>query len=184
MSPRTVWALGICLAAACSRENSPNATTDTASSPGPTAQATTLMTFDGVGRARIGTTATQLQEIGALPNAGKTGDASCRMVALDWLPAGVHVMLVNDTVVRIDADSTSTLKTIDGAGIGDTEARIHQLYARVETLPHKYVPDGHYLSVASPNDSTRRIVFETDGNAVKTYRVGRRPEVDFVERCG
>jgi hypothetical protein len=167
-------------AVACQREAQPDATkADTAKSA---AANTTVATFDGIGRARIGTSVAQLREIGAVPAAGP--DAACRVVSLDWLPAGLHVTLINDTIARIDADSTSTVRTIDGAGVGDSETHIHQLYATVQTQPHKYVPNGHYLSVASPNDSTRRIVFETDGNAVKRYRVGRRPEVDFVEGCG
>lgn len=138
--------------------------------------------FDGVGRARIGSTTAQLSAAGTVPAAD--GSDACRIVAVDWLPPGTRLMLVKDTLVRIDADSTSGLRTIEGAGIGDTEAHIRQLYPNAETQPHKYVANGHYLSVPSPNDSTRRIVFETDGNTVKHYRIGRRPEVDFVEGCG
>ncbi len=29
-----------------------------------------------------------------------------------------------------------------------------------------------------------RIVFETDGQVVTTYRAGRFPPVEYVERCG
>lgn len=161
----------------CKNDKTPGASTHEQ-----TPASAVVATFDGVGRARIGTPVSQLREIGSVP--ASPGNATCRMVTLDWLAAGLHVMLSNDTISRIDADSTSGVRTVDGAGIGDTEARIHQLYPTVETQPHKYVPNGHYLSVASPNDSTRRIVFETDGNTVKQYRVGRRPEVDFVEGCG
>ena len=35
-----------------------------------------------------------------------------------------------------------------------------------------------------PADSLNAIVFETDGQTVRTYRVGRRPQVEDVERCG
>jgi hypothetical protein len=144
--------------------------------------ASPVATFDGVGRARIGASAAQLREAGALPAAGP--DAACRIVAVDWLPSGTRVMLINDTVARVDVDSLSSVRTVDGAGVGDSETRIRQLYATVQSSPHKYVDKGHYLSVASPNDSTRRIVFETDGSTVRRYRVGRQPEVDFVEGCG
>jgi len=162
---------------ACKTDKAPNA-----SSSDTMRSTITVTTFDGVGRARIGTPVSQLSEIASVPTS--PAGTSCRIVTLDWLPAGMHVMLAHDTVARIDADSTSSVRTVDGAGIGDSEARIHQLYPQIETQPHKYVANGHYLSVASPNDSTRRIVFETDGNTVKRYRVGRRPEVDFVEGCG
>jgi hypothetical protein len=155
----------------------------TGATPERNSPTTTVVTFDGIGRARIGASLAQLREGGAVPDA-QAGQAACRFVKLDWLPAGTLVMLANDTVARIDVDSTSAVRTIDGAAVGDTEARLKQLYPRAETQPHKYVSGGHYVSVSSPNDSTRRLVFETDGKTVKTYRVGRRPEVDFVERCG
>ena len=164
------------LASACKRDQ-----------PEQSSPTTTVVTFDGIGRARIGATLAQLRDAGPVPDtpAGQaTGQTACRFVKLDWLPSGTRVMLASDTVARIDVDSTSTVKTIDGATVGDSEARLHQLYPRVETQPHKYVTNGHYLIVASPNDSTRRLVFETDGNTVKAFRVGRRPEVDFVEGCG
>jgi hypothetical protein len=148
--------------------------------PSPTA---TIVTFDGLGRARIGASLAQLREAGPVPDAGP-GGPGCRIVRPDWMPPGTRIMLAGDTVARIEVDSTSQVRTIDGAAIGDSETRIHQLYPRVETQPAKYEPSGHYLIVPSPNDTTRRIVFETDGKTVRTYRVGRRPEVDFVEGCG
>lgn len=170
-------ALASVVAAGCKSDKTPGAAANEQ-----TPASAVVVTFDGLGRARIGTPVAQLREIGAVPAA--PGGTACRFVTLDWLPAGVRVMLSDDSVTRIDADSTSNVRTVEGAGVGDSEARIHQLYPTVETQPHKYVTNGHYLSVASPNDSTRRIVFETDGSAVKRYRVGRRPEVDYVEGCG
>jgi hypothetical protein len=178
------------LTSACGRDRasgagSPDSARQTApaSSLEASSPTSSVVTFDGIGRARIGASLAQLREGGAVPDASP-GQEACRFVTLAWLPAGTQVMLANDTVARIDVDSSSAVRTIDGARVGDTEARIHELYPRVETQPHKYVTGGHYLIVPSPNDSTRRLVFETDGNTVKTYRVGRRPEVDLVERCG
>jgi hypothetical protein len=165
------------LVAGCTRDKAQSSSASANAPP-----SSVVATFDGVGRARIGSSAAQLRELGPVPQAANA--SACRVVTLDSLPAGVHVMLVNDSVARVDVDSTSDVRTVDGAGVGDSEARIRQLYAHVETQPHKYVANGHYLSVASPNDSTRRIVFETDGSVVKRYRVGRRPEVDYVEGCG
>jgi len=187
---RVVLATVLLGASACRRDASSDAPRDvtkadtstraiSAAAPG---TSITVATFDGVGRARIGTTMTQLRDIGPIPD--EPAAAGCRIIPLEWLPAGVRVMLSHDTIARVDVDSTSTVRTVDGAGVGDSETRIRQLYTKVQTQPHKYVTNGHYLSVASPNDSTRRIVFETDGITVRRYRVGRQPEVDFVEGCG
>ena len=94
------------------------------------------------------------------------------------------IMLVRDTVARIDVRD-NTLATDAGARVGDAESRVRELYrGRVKTEPHKYVQGGHYLIVTSPTDTMHQIVFETDGTRVTTYRVGRTPEVRWVEGCG
>ena len=81
----------------------------------------------------------------------------------------------------------ASLPTDRGARIGDTQARIEQLYrGRVVAMPAKYDPRGKYLVVRPipPADSSRRIVFETDSTTrVTRYRVGREPEVEWVEGC-
>jgi hypothetical protein len=93
-------------------------------------------------------------------------------------------MLVRDTVARIDVRD-NTLATDAGARVGDAESRVRELYrGRVKTEPHKYVQGGHYLIDTSPTDTMHQIVFETDGKRVTTYRVGRTPEVRWVEGCG
>jgi hypothetical protein len=100
------------------------------------------------------------------------------------LPAGVNLMVVKDTVIRVDVDTAGVL-TGEGAGIGDTEARIIAMYpGQVEVQPHKYTgPEGHYLVVTVPSDTLLRIIFETDGRIVTRYRAGRRPAVEYVEGC-
>jgi hypothetical protein len=97
---------------------------------------------------------------------------------------GVLVMTVNGQVARVEVSDT-IVATAAGARVGDTEARINQLYpGRVQTSPHKYI-DGHYLVVrrGSGADSVYRLVFETDGQRVTRYRGGRAPEVEWVEGC-
>ena len=77
------------------------------------------------------------------------------------------------------------MRTREGAAVGDAEEKVLSLYgARARVEPHKYTgPVGHYIVVASPGDSNFRMVFETDGQRVLRFRAGRRPAVDFVERC-
>lgn len=148
----------------------------------PTANA---ITFDGLPRFRIGATTAQLAANGDTIPPVSGEDVACHLVRLPSLPPGARLMLMNDSLARIDIDSTSQVKTIDGAGIGDSEARIAQLYgARLVTQPHKYEPAGHYLIVTDASDTLRRLVFETNGKTVTSYRVGRRPAVDYVEACG
>ncbi len=100
--------------------------------------------------------------------------------------SGVLLMTVGGQVARVEV-SDSTVVTAAGARVGDTEARINQLYqGRVRTSPHKYVPSGRYLTVpgAAVPDSDYRLLFEIDSGRVTRYRSGRMPEVEWVEGCG
>jgi hypothetical protein len=97
-------------------------------------------------------------------------------------PQGVALMIIKGEVARVDI-TKGTTATVEGAKIGDTEARIKELYGdRVKVMPHKYT-SGHYLVVTPSASSNNRIVFETDGNKVLRYRSGREPEVEYVESC-
>ena len=107
----------------------------------------------------------------------------CVMTQLPGGPAEVSLMIVGDTVVRVDVRNP-TVSTEAGARIGDPEARIRELYDRVVSEPHKYT-EGRYLIFVSPQDTLYRIVFETDEQGrVTTFRSGRTPEVHWVEGCG
>jgi hypothetical protein len=106
----------------------------------------------------------------------------CHYVRPPQGPSGLSFMAVQGRIARIDVDS-ATVATTAGARVGDSEARVGELYGeRLIVAPHKYV-EGHYLTV-TPADPAYRIIFETDGQRVTRYRAGRLPEVEWVERCG
>lgn len=143
------------------------------------------VTPTGIGAIRVSMGVEELRRVAGdvtLP----AGGGECAYVHPGSAPPGVSAMLANGQVARIDVDSAG-VRTNRGATIGDTEARIEELYAgRLTTTPHKYLAGGHYLTVipAPPADSARRIVFETEGGVVTRFRAGRLPEVSWVERCG
>lgn len=102
-------------------------------------------------------------------------------------PRGVDslaFMIEQGKVVRVDV-RRHDIQTVEGARIGDSEARIQHLYpGRVRVSPHKYT-DGHYLTVV-PSDTVAhpyRLIFETDGAVVKNFRGGVLPQVAYVEGC-
>lgn len=137
----------------------------------------------GTGAAMVGTPlASVAEDIGATPDtAALRGGCSYLRPASD---PGTMVMVNEGRVVRVDVDG-ATVRTVEGAGVGDTEARIRELYAgRVTESPHKYT-GGRYLTVTprAPADSAFRLVFETDGAKVTRFRAGRLPEVEWVEGC-
>ncbi|WP_420128251.1 hypothetical protein [Longimicrobium sp.] len=171
------------------------ASTDSAAVPASTDSAaagdtTWALRHDGIGPLRVGMTAAQaeaaLGSFRLIPfNPGAPADSmACGYAGSDRLPAGVKVMMEGARVVRLDVVS-GDVATAGGARIGDTEARVQQLYpGRVTVGPHKYT-DGHYLTVrpAEASDTTHLIVFETDGQKVLRYRGGQKPQVEYVESC-
>jgi hypothetical protein len=118
---------------------------------------------------------------GVTPADGVDG---CHYTVPAGAPAGLRFMAESGRVVRVDVDSAGPA-TDRGARTGMTEAEIRRLYPEgLRTMPHKYVGDGHYLifTPAGP-DSGFRIVFETDGRRVTSYRAGSEPAVEYVEGC-
>jgi hypothetical protein len=112
--------------------------------------------------------------------------AGCAYIRVLGDPAGMRLMVEHGILVRVDVDS-GTVATEAGARIGDSEARIAELYGRrVAAGPHKYDPAGHTLTVvpAAKDDTLYRLVFETDGKRVTRYHAGLLPAAAYVEGCG
>ncbi|HEX2210676.1 MAG TPA: hypothetical protein VHG93_23545 [Longimicrobium sp.] len=200
----TAAACLLLLAIACTgggedRSGAPDSTAGAAAAPAPppsrdaAAARDTAWTLrhDGIGPLRVGMTVEEARA--ALggdfaapgPDVGMPDDPeACQYARSGRFPAGVRVMLEGLRIARVEVDS-GAIATAAGARIGDTEARINDLYpGRVTVWPHKYT-DGHYLYVrpAEPSDTTRLIVFETDGRVVQRFRGGRKPQVEYVEGC-
>jgi hypothetical protein len=89
-------------------------------------------------------------------------------------------MMSYDKVVRYDVDDAA-IRTVASVGIGSTEEAVRAAYGeRISVMPHHYT-DGHYLIVSGPDGL--KLLFETDGSKVTTFRSGREPEVSYVEGC-
>ena len=90
-------------------------------------------------------------------------------------------MEIAGRIVRVDITAPGVPTEAAGIEVGATESQVREAYgARVSSSPHKYT-NGRYLTISA--DSDHRVVFETDGERVTRYRVGRLPEVEWVEGC-
>ena len=141
---------------------------------------------DGIGPIRAGMAIAEASAaIGESLHVDYSDFETCDYATPSVLPEGVSLMIISDTVERVDVVDPSEVRTAAGAGIGDPEASVVTRYGSAATVePHKYTgPVGHYVVVAPPGDSLHRIVFETDGDTVTMYRVGRTPAVQYVEGC-
>lgn len=151
--------------------------------------ANSKLTTSSLGPVEVGMTVAEAAkaariEFGPEPSGGE--EWGCSYVQPKGQPADVAFMVTDGQIARIDIDSKK-VKTLSGAGIGDTEAQIRKLYpGQIETEPHKYVPGGKYLIFVprTPSERNYRVIFETDENGVvKRFRSGKLPEVAYVEGC-
>jgi hypothetical protein len=184
-----VVALGLgvigCEKRAVSRDSRDSATSDAVKSDTVKSDAATwTVSFNGIGTIQAGTPRSAVAAQFGLGPGGTSGP--CEIVRLpdSTRSRGVAVMLVRDTIARVDVDS-SFVATRWGDRVGDAETAVLARHAgQVRVEPHKYTgPTGHYLIVSAAGDTLHRLVFETDGRRVTRYRAGRRPEVDWVEGC-
>lgn len=168
--------------AACTRREAP--APQASSTPADTAP-TWVLSATSFGKVKAGITLAELNSLlGEQLVPAYQMNPTCDYVYPAALPDSVAVMVENDTVMRFDVESPR-IRTTEGAGVGDLEADVVQLYgSSIEVTPHKYTgPEGHYLTVTPPGDTMHRIIFETDGKKVVHVRTGRRPAVEYVEGC-
>lgn len=143
------------------------------------------MNLRGVGPVRVEMTLPEASNVAGTPIVPKGGDAECSIAAPQDGPAGLSFMVVKGRIARIDV-TEGPVKTLSGAGVGDTEAQVQARYSgKLQSSPHKYVQGGHYLTLVPSDaaDASLRLIFETDGTKVTRFRSGRQPEVSYIEGC-
>ncbi|MGI8808426.1 MAG: hypothetical protein ACR2KK_11380 [Acidimicrobiales bacterium] len=115
---------------------------------------------------------------------------SCGFADVQGGPDGLGFMVNRDgpadpwRIVRLDVSG----KTVTGAGVGvgSTEDELKAAYGdKIRTEPHHYTADegGHYVILDVDGPGGMRLLFETDGTRVETYRSGLESAVDAVEGC-
>ncbi len=178
-------ALGACSPAARDRVDTSSVTTDTtrdSAVAADTAPPQWIVRADGIGPLRVGVPLAAASR--TLGETLRVTQAGCDHVNPATMPEGILLMVIDDTVARVEVDSAG-IRTAEGAQVGDSESRVLELYgARARIEPHKYTyPDGHYVVVTPPGDTLHRLIFETLKGRVTTYRAGRVPAVQLVEGC-
>jgi hypothetical protein len=139
------------------------------------------VTTAGIAPLTFGMTVAQAQPaIGTrlLTESGGAPSGECFYVKPERGPAGVFMMVSKSTIERVDIRS-GNVKTRSGLGIGTTLDQLktalkEQLQINGNTAT--FVP-------TSANDANYRVIFETDGAKVITYRAGKVPEVNNPVGC-
>jgi hypothetical protein len=137
----------------------------------------------GIGNVTTGMTPSEANAVTGNALTLPAKNSECDYIRPKSAPKGVALMFEDGQLSRVDVTS-GTVATVEGAKIGDSEARIKSLYPDAVVTAHKYLPKGHYLTVTPAGAANYRIVFESDGAKVTKYRSGKMPAVEYVEGCG
>jgi hypothetical protein len=139
------------------------------------------VTTAGIGPLTFGMTIALAQPaIGTrlLTESGRAPAGECFYVKPEKGPDGVFMMVSKSTIERVDIRS-GNVKTRSGLGIGTTLDQLKtalkdQLQINGNTAV--FVP-------TSANDANYRVIFETDGTKVTSFRAGKVPEVTNPVGC-
>jgi len=140
--------------------------------------------FDSLGPVRAGMTVAQVREVIEVPEPPALAPGGeCNYLAHHAEGRDFALMIIGGVVVRIELKGGSTLRTVAGAHIGSSEIELRGLYGKdLVTEPHKYDPDGHTLTLRSP-DGTHGLRFETSQGKVTAIQAGPWEHLHYVEGC-
>lgn len=98
----------------------------------------------------------------------------------------IAFMIKEGKLARIDILG-GEFQTTQGIKIGSTETEVQAAFGGTSPLPPRAFigPPYRYLTATprQPEDQDFRIVFESDGAKVVSYRAGKLPEVDYKNGC-
>ncbi len=146
--------------------------------------------INGIGALRVGMTLAEAEKAAGMRLIHYPGwpvNDRCYLVIPEDLQLQIGLMISEGKVVRVDIWENSQVKTLSGAGIGDSEERIFALYpGQIEVREHPYLGErGNYLTFVPLDavDQNYRVVFETVEGYVRQYRAGQLPQVGHIEGC-
>lgn len=150
----------------------------------PTLDATSSVSTVGIDRIMFGMTVRDAQIAAGSRFTPVTPVGDCFLVVPEAGQAGLTFWVVAGTVERVDVD-TRTITTRSGAGIGDTEDQIRELFG--ERIHTTQLPDGSGNLLAyvpkDVQDATYRVIFLSNGIQITRMWAGRLPWVEELGGC-
>ncbi|MBJ31523.1 MAG: hypothetical protein CL466_08940 [Acidimicrobiaceae bacterium] len=150
----------------------------------PTLDAGSSVSTVGIDRIMFGMTVHDAQVAAGSRFTPVTPVGHCFLVVPEAGQAGLTFWVVAGTVERVDVD-TRTITTRSGAGIGNTEERIREMFGeRIHTTP---LPNGSGNLLAyvpkDVQDATYRVMFLSNGVQITRMWAGRLPWVEELGGC-
>ena len=141
--------------------------------------------FRAFGTVRLGMDVAALEKAMGVRMTGSPVDpgGNCRYVAPVKGHEGMHFMLIDDKLARVDVEAAQ-VRTLSGIGLGSTEASVRSTYrGRIEESPHKYGGgESAYLTIYS-RSRRHAIRFETENGKVRHFYAGTAETVQYSEGC-
>ena len=150
----------------------------------PTLNAASSVSTVGIDRVMFGMTLHDAQVAAGSQFTPITPVGHCFLVVPEAGQAGLTFWVVAGTVERVDVD-TRTITTRSGAGIGDTEDRIREMFG--ERIHTTTLPDGSGNLLAyipkDVADATYRVMFLSNGLQITRMWAGRLPWAEELGGC-
>lgn len=141
--------------------------------------------LDGYGPLTLGATVDEVRAAWKEPLQGEVADDYCHALRPQGSQADdVVLMIEGKRLVRYDVRNDRIVAP-GGGKVGMSLGRVQMLYPdRGDLTRHKYDERGHNLRVGPATEGGALINFEINGEGTVTaWRVGKTPQVDYVEGC-
>lgn len=141
--------------------------------------------LDGYGPVALGSTLDEVRAAWKEPLQGEVADDYCHALRPEGAQAeDVIFMIEGKRLVRYDVRNDRIVAP-GGGKVGMSLGQLQTLYPdRGDLAPHKYDPQGHNLRVRPATEGGALVNFEINGDGnVTAWRVGKTPQVDYVEGC-
>ena len=112
---------------------------------------------------------------------GETNN-ECFLVRPAGGPLGVQLTVTQGTIERVDITNPD-ITTRSGAGVGLTEQDLADLFGASLTTQPSGAGNQVIFTPSDAADAQFRVIFETDGEIVTSFRSGRVPQVEPTVPC-
>lgn len=142
--------------------------------------------LSGYGDMKLGSSSSEAKQAwgGELKALGAESEP-CHYLVPKWAKDGKQLAFMIEQGKFVRYETSVDKEAAPGGGkVGMGEAQLKQLYPNLQSTPHKYDPNGRYLSTTTDGASPTKLVFEVDAQGkVTEWRVGLLPQADYVEGC-
>jgi hypothetical protein len=139
----------------------------------------------GIDVVNFGMTVTQAEAAlqGSLIPVAEPIDDECYLVRPGGGPSGVELTVSEGTIERVDV-TTDIITTRSGAGVGMSEEDLFALFGeRLTSTPTAAGGNTIVFTPSDPGDAAFRVIFESDGTAVTSFRSGRVLHIEPTTPC-